>query len=240
MSLQSRDKLKSYFKKGSMPQEGHFVDLMDSVLNKIDDGIAKNLEDGLVLSLVGSSPKLLSFFKSIEDKSPAWSWELDQSGAALHLNNFSGDHVLSCMPDGKVGILNGNPEYELDVRGVVASQGRIGTYTTGRVPADGQWHPIIEQLNGCNAFEVMAGAGRKGTGKYALIHAIALSTFGKSKSEINLTQAYYGVRCNKIELKWVGDTFDYALHVRTRCNYGDGTEIQFNVSSLWTDTFMDS
>lgn len=37
MAKRDRNTLKSYFKCGNMPQEEHFSDLIDSVLNLVDD-----------------------------------------------------------------------------------------------------------------------------------------------------------------------------------------------------------
>lgn len=37
MAKKGRDILKSYFKRGNMPKEDHFIDLIDSMVNKVDD-----------------------------------------------------------------------------------------------------------------------------------------------------------------------------------------------------------
>jgi hypothetical protein len=63
MSLQNRETLKSYFKKGQLPSEGNFNDLIDSLINKIDDGMSKTVDEGLMLSPIGESKKLLSLYR---------------------------------------------------------------------------------------------------------------------------------------------------------------------------------
>ena len=239
MSLQNRDTLKSFFRKGQMPSERHFNDLIDSMINKVDDGLSKNLDDGLTLSPIGSSKKLMSFFKSIEDKSPAWSIEIDSGTANLDINNNRGESIVSLKNDGRVGINNNDPEYELEVDGTVGMIGRVGTFHQGEILADGKWHPVLAEMNGCHILEVAAGVGKKKTGKYSVIHAFALSTFGKSKNKIKITQAYYGVKCNKIQLRWTGDTYKYNLEMRTRCNYGGNFYVKYYISSLWFDKMMD-
>ncbi len=239
MPLQNRETLKKFFKKGVKPSESHFHDLIDSSINKVDDGMTKTLDDGLMLSPIGTSEKLISFFKSIEVKSPAWSLEIDPGDSTLNFKNHRGDSILSLMNDGKVGINNPKPEYELDVQGIVGMVGRIGTFKTGKVLGDGQWHKAIENLNGCHILEICAGIGKKKTGKYGLVHAFALSTFGKSKSKIQINMAYYGVRCNQIQLRWTGDTYNYNLEMRTRCSYGGDYYIKYYASNLWIDHFMD-
>ena len=42
MALINRNTLKNYFKKGGFAKENHFVDLIDSTLNSVDDGIEIN------------------------------------------------------------------------------------------------------------------------------------------------------------------------------------------------------
>jgi hypothetical protein len=131
----------------------------------------------------------INVFKSIEDKNPAWSVEIDAGNANLDFNHHLGDSVLSLQIDGKVGIQTRNPEYELDVNGFMAAKGRLGTYKTGKVLGDGKWHPILENLNGCHCFEISADIGKKKTGKYATIQANALSTYGRSRPKISINQA---------------------------------------------------
>lgn len=239
MPIQNRKSLKDYFKKGQLPSEGHFHDLIDSTINKVDDSMSKTMEDGLMLAPISDSRKLISFFKSIEDKSPVWRMEVDENDADLKFTNKLGDGVLSVREEGKVGVNKEKPSSALDVDGDVAMSGRKGNAYKGKVAADGKWHNIVTGLNGCQMFEVIAGVGKKKTGKYALIHAIAISTFGKSKNKIRMTQGRYGVRGNKIKLRWTGTTYKYNLEIRTRYDYGDKTAINFNIQKLWQDPFMD-
>ncbi|MBL6445820.1 hypothetical protein JMN32_05850 [Fulvivirga sp. 29W222] len=239
MSLQNRDTLKGFFRKGRMPAENHFNDLIDSMINKVDDGMAKSSEEGLMLSPIGASKKLLSFYKSIEDKSPAWSMDIGEGDGNLNINNHLGDPIVSIKSEGKVGVNNNDPAYELDVEGTIGIKSRIGTRYQGKVPADGEWHPVLTGMNGCHALEIVAGVGKKKSGRYALIHGQALSTYGKSKNKINITQAYYGVRSNRIELKWTGTTYDFNLEMRTRSNYEGNFFVRYYISDLWLDHFMD-
>jgi hypothetical protein len=239
MALQNRNTLKNFFRKGSIPSENNFSDLIESMLNKVDDGMSKTIDDGLTLSPIGTSKKLISFFKSIEDKNPAWGIEIDSGNANLSFNNRLSESVLTLTQDKKVGINNTEPKHELDVNGTVAMRQRVGTYQQGRVLADGNWHVILEKLNGCQAFDIIAGIGKKRTGKYAILHAYALSTFGRSRNKIQTHQAYYGSRCNKIELRWTGTTYEYNLEMRTRCSYDGDFYVNYNITTLWSDAFMD-
>ncbi len=239
MSLQNRDTLKSFFKKGQRPSENDFNDFIDSVINKVDDGVSKSSEDGLMLSPIGASKKLLSFYKSIEDKSPAWGLDINDADGNLNINNHLGDSIMSFQSNGKVGINKVDPDHALDVHGVIGMEARIGTKYQGKILADGEWYPILTELNGCHALEIVAGVGKKKSGRYALVHVNALSTYGKSKNVIDVKQAYYGVSGNKIELRWTGSTYNFNLEMRTRSNYEGKYYIKYFISDLWMDTFMD-
>lgn len=240
MSIQNRNTLKGFFKKGQLPTESHFHDLIDSLNNKVDDGMSKTPDDGLILSPIGSSKKLISFYKSIEDKNPSWSIEINRGDGNLTINNHIGEAIMTFANNGKVGINNKNPQHALDIKGILTFSGRQGNKYTGKVLGDGKWHKILTELNGCHALEVVAGIGKKKTGRYALLHAFAMSTFGKSNHAIDVRQAYYGVRSNKIELRWTGTTYDFNLEIRTRNTYNGAYYIQYYISDFWFDTFMEN
>lgn len=241
MALLSRRTLKNFFRRGSFPTEVNFSDLIDSTINKLDDGFAKTPEDGLSLSPQGSSRKLLSFFENLRDKSPAWYFTLSQDKRAKGLSFEDGDgaSALFLKKGGAVGIGTIFPAHELDVNGLVGMKGRIGTYKTGIVSADGQWHTILAELDDLQAFEIMAVArGDKGRGKYAILHAIALSAFGKSRGCIRKSSAYYGWFWNRLKMRWVGDVHNYQLQIKTASHYGldesnKPRKIQFRIAKLW-------
>jgi hypothetical protein len=139
--------------------------------------------------------------------------------------------------------------------------GRIGLYnpagaTTAKMPsaaalttlsvaADGNWHPIIPNLNGCYAFEVVASVSdAANTANSALTHATALTSFSGSACSIRQTQAYgCWPFCRRISFCWIksGDKtsgYAYSLNVKTRRNYGNGSDgkpipIQYHISRLW-------
>ena len=72
MSQKDRQTLKNLFRKGSLPTQNSFADIIDSSINKIDDGFSKSMDDGLMLSPIGESDRVLSVFKKITDKTPEW------------------------------------------------------------------------------------------------------------------------------------------------------------------------
>lgn len=244
MKLLNRDTLKNFFVTGSQPSQGNFSNLIDSMVNKVDDGFSKDMEHGLMLSPMKSGNSLISFFQTMDNPEPDWSVRLNPDDKTLGLDfgepNTTDDSIQSrvfMQRGGNVGIGTQQPKFLLDVNGTAGMQTRIGTYpsanATNTVPADGRWHTILSGLNNCQAFEIVAQTGLPKHGKYALLHAIALSTFGRSRSKIRKTQAHYGFWWNKIAIRWTGSTFDYGLEIRTRSNYGTGININYNITRLW-------
>lgn len=142
--------------------------------------------------------------------------------------------------DGNVGIGTPSPHQKLDVEGFIASMGRVGTFPGSgeEILADGKWQTLIKDLSGCEAFEIMAYAGVEGKGKYALLHAIAISTFGNSHSKISKTSAHYGFWRNKITLRWTRETKNFSLQIKTKSHFGEGVKIHFKISKLWDKSFM--
>lgn len=242
MALLTRNTLKNFFKSGSSPTEVNFSDLIDSTMNKVDDGIGKSQEDGMIFAPQGKSRRLISFFEHIKNRNPLFSISFSDDNLTKGIS-FDDSKKESCLflKDGThVGIGTKMPQHTLDVKGFIGMKGRVGTYVQGAIPADREWHNIIENLDGCQAFEVMAkAAGRKGRGKYAMVHAVALSTFGISNNKIRKTTANYGPFWHRIQLRWKSDShYSYHLQIRTRSHYGlDDNErpymIQYHITNLW-------
>jgi len=263
-----RSTLKRFFQQGALPSADHFRALIDSTVNQIDDGFDKDPKDGIRIASVGENDALISFFREsrLFDRA-LWTISYDQEQDKLLFKTLDTKKreqtVLSLSPDGKVGINCKDPEFHLDIDGVVRSAGRIGTVP--EVPsrdekdkrpgppaaANGRWHDITGPLMGCHAFEVMAGAGRpKSGGRWAMMHAIALNAHNPKglffnrlnlKSRIKSQHAYYSARAYKLQLRWARwkDDESYCLQLRSRCGYGDGVYIRYYVTNLWFDEGME-
>lgn len=255
MTKRTRETLKQKFMNGEMPSMNGFSDLIDSMLNMLEDGFDKTPADGFKVAQLQDG-RLISFYKDIDVRSPLWSIRLDTSAEkslifgsnenpnALTLRNLANVEQPGGMPrtGAGIGINKAHPRYELDVAGTVASHGRIGRKGELPVPADSEWHDITDALDGCYAFEIMAGVGKKGSGKYTIMHAFALNAFN-SKSHITYHQAFYSSKCCRLELRWEpvsgGRRNEYKLQMRVGCSYGEGVWVQYYITSLWPDPFMD-
>ena len=275
MPKRNRATLRKSFADGEMPTSEGFSDLIESMICTLDDGIDYTKEDGLRLRQIDSD-RLLSFYRDTDVLSVIWSVAIDNAGNSLTINAGGQDApwitlaneapnvsepALPRAANGharparalapkqvvpRVGINQPKPTEALDVGGTVASDGRIGRRGSQSVLADGAWYPICRQLRGCTALEVTAGVGRQKSGKYALMHAFALSAFN-AKNDITYHQAHHDSKCNRIELRWVvwedenhkPNRDYYDLEIRTGCDYGPGIAIQYYLTKLWFDPEMD-
>ena len=245
MALINRQTLKNYFQKGGFATEKHFVDLIDSSLNMIDDGISINQKQGFKLNPIGFSTRLMSFFKKATQNEPDFTVNINQDNVeGLSINNREGDPLLKFDQNMQIGVHTNEPRFDFDVRGVLGVDCKSGNHIVGEVDGDGNWQTIISNLDGIKGFEVVASIrGKMGSGRYAMAHALALSTFGgkSSRNKIKNTHAYYGSFMNRLSFRWVGEMHNYELQVRTRRHYGvselDGQpyKIKFNVSRFFSE-----
>lgn len=240
-----REELKEHFKNGKIPSETHFAFLIDSAINKQEDGFAKDEENGLQVKALGTSSKLISFYRNTDDQSPFFMMEKDErTRPALRMQAFTTEteevkrdaQSVFLHTNGSMGL--GAPCDEntrLQVNGFVAMEGRVGNYICGTIPANGKWQDILTGLNNCQAMEVMARVGIRNTGRFAIMHAIAVSAFGNGHNSIRCTDAHYGFFWNKLRLRWKGSTHNYNLQLRTNSNYGKGVDIHYRITRLWDD-----
>lgn len=238
MPLQNRATLKTFFEQGSRPTAGNFADLIDSVYNKLEDKLITDDESG-TLGTAALAPFFSKTSTALKDRPNLF---------AIFENNsetgYVAKHALSKAPLFSVKaqpLANGtlsDTSCEFTVNGTVISTSRKGNYNDPNVNPDtilanGQWHKILTKLDGLNLFEVTASAsGPKGQGEYAILHAVALSAFGNSKSEIVSQQARYKGLFKKMDLRWTGTTNDYNLEIRTNSNFGEGVKIKYNLIKL--------
>ena len=293
-----RNALHQYFKQGRMPTEQSFRRLIDSSVNKLDDGFSRHPVQGLQVGAAGAGAgadrkqgqRLLSFYRDWEKlRSGTTAWfvgllgaepSAEQAGVGLAFAepqeqkeadpDNEDDRTppppvrLYLAPGGRVGIGTTNPSARLSVDGFVGSVGRTGTFQnepgqpgqpgpealdparyTGAllVPANGEWHPIIQGLRGLWSFEIMAAAyGPPQSGNYAMAHGVALGVHGRQQP-INLQEARYGGWRQRIELRWYIETPGtreqpaplYGLKMRTRKNFGPQASIFYHITCLFKD-----
>ncbi|MGY4829205.1 hypothetical protein ACVNIS_11550 [Sphaerotilaceae bacterium SBD11-9] len=257
MTSQSRDTLRDFFGEGKLPTKDHFGDLIDSMLNMRDEGFRKSIANGFEVSTPVGHDALISFYRDQRPKTALWS--VRYGGQRDQLLFQPGNAaaqvppVLALDAQSRVGINTAEPRHALDVAGVVACEGRTGSsplLNPQPLLANGEWQDLTVTLHGCQALEVMAGVGAPGAGRYALMHTVAMNTFNPTagwldflsrRKRIRCDHAYFGRRCDKLQLRWQGTNgrdAAYRLQVRTGCDYGDDVRIQAQITRLWFDETM--
>ena len=259
----NRATLRNFFADGQLPTGKHFGYLIDSMLNMVDEGFSKTPQDGLKISSAVTHNTLASFYRDNRQQERLWSLgfaeqadrlQVERDGAADPVLSLDAHQAGDGPLQGRVGINTGRPQHALHVEGTISAHGRIGGLPLpGPQPmADGEWHDVTGELGGCQGFELMAGAGREGSGQFALLHAVALNAynpgaglfdalFGGGRKRIREDHAWYGKRCDRLQLRWHGGSgrnAKYRLQIRSRCTYGDGVPIQVHLTRLWFDPFM--
>lgn len=254
----NRRELMDLFKNGNIPSENDFEKLIESTLNLNEDGFSKNPEEGFVIKPEDSFNNFITFYKHKNDIDPFFSIAKEETGAPavkiVPYNNSSAskheelenvkDAQIYFHTNGAMGIgQQANKMCKLSVNGFTSMQGRTGSYLTGCVDADGLWKPIKPEsgfFDGCQAFEIIARAGKPDSRKYAIMHAIALSAYGgkSSHQRIRRTCARYGFFWNRIRLRWrnAGPN-NYWLEIKTSSHYSDGGTIEYRITKLWDDDF---
>ncbi|MGP1667605.1 MAG: hypothetical protein ACTS5I_17240 [Rhodanobacter sp.] len=262
MTICNRESLRAYFSDGALPTQEHFADLIESMLNMNDEGFNKSVERGFEISAANGYEALLSFFRDQDPDVPLWGVGFGGAQGQLLIRanpgakdeqNVTAPPLWSLDPAGRVGICTGTPQAALDVNGVLRSKGRRGSYaraSAAPVLANGKWQDLTDDLDGCQAFEITAGAGHQGQGRFALVHAVALNAYNPTlgildflnrKRAIRGDHAFYARRCDRLQLRWTGSSgrnARYRLQIRSGCDYGQGVAIQAHLTQLWFDPHM--
>ena len=261
MPSRNRDTLKYFFSDGAMPSSDMFADLIDSMLNMDDEGFSKTDINGLEISNLGDSENLISFFKQSNPNQAQWKIRFDNNANSLVISraedgvveeNSQANYLLNLSAENgkvKIGVGTDTPEDTLHVNGSVRSYGRRGLAESNYdAPlADGEWHTIAGPFVGCQSLEVVARAKNDLYHRYAMIHAIAMHTISPGKQDIfsllglknriRYTHAFYESYLHKLKLRWLPDKEfgKYVLQIRSNCDYGADSEIDFHITNLWSD-----
>ena len=260
MTTRNRATLRGYFSAGKLPTQDNFGDLIESMLNMDDEGFRKSEKNGFEISTLQKNDALISFYRE-QDKQKAL-WSIAYGDTEELVFNAPGVEtaaepksrpapVLALDKRRRVGVGTSEPKQALDVVGTIVCTARIGRAPDpkehSQAMADGEWHDLTGNLQGCQAIEIMACAGDRQSGRYALLHATALNTYNPRLSWLDLfglrrrirqQSMWFGKRCDQLELRWT--TADeraagYRLQVRSKCNYGPRVAIRATLTHLWVD-----
>lgn len=115
----NRSTLKDYFKKGAIPTEANFADLIDSMLNQEEDNIAKLPNDPLKITATGTDEALVNFYR-IENNAEKLSWQVKQKlggVAGLSISDAAASRLFIENGTGNLGVGITKPAAKLHISG---------------------------------------------------------------------------------------------------------------------------
>jgi hypothetical protein len=259
--MEGRAQLKKKFEAANIGYESYRA-LIDSTINRKDDGIDIDERDGLRLAPGSDSGRLLSLFGDRAGTAAEWFIRLNPEntkgldisseltvGRTLFLTVDEEIVDDELQHEVRVGIGTIKPQFTLDVEGTVAMRARVGTFKAESVPADKQWHTILAEgdgLNDCQAYEIFAHIFDNKTERYSLTHAVILIAKGRRGERIKITRAssryLWGRFLNRIRFRIKREYGKEVVQMRARDHYGftvDGKPkmIFYRVTKIWDKSF---
>jgi hypothetical protein len=119
----NRTTLKERFKKGAIPTEADFSDLIDSMLNQAEDNISKPASDALKVTATGVDEALLNFYR-VEANAEQLSWQIKQKlngKAGLNISDTTASRLFIENTSGNIGLGTTAPGARLSVVAAGAS-----------------------------------------------------------------------------------------------------------------------
>ncbi len=226
-------------------------DFVQSTLNILSDGIDIDDINGLKLESKGGSKKLMSFYEKIKNKSSLFEISVAQNTLKNNSLNITANNkpILSLVDNGCVGIGKLDPAFQLDIDGLACSTGRVGNFAVGKIPADGSWHTLLNNLGGTIGFEAIAHIINASDERYALTYGILLMSEKKGKKNkvqsVDAASSWlWGRWLNKIKFRWTLDDANstdlilkYKLEMRSRTRQGlPGVEtpyVYYRLAKIW-------
>jgi hypothetical protein len=161
--MATKAEIKSWFKTNSIPKEKDFADLIDSGINKDDDGIERESGGGIHITGSGDTQEVLSFSRSDNPKQSPWKINLNPLNGSPGFN-ITDDKTASRLvineQTGNVGVGTGTPHTRLTVGGAIyfnsesLSPGKQGGYLSwNRSGGTGETNFINNRGEGKGGFE---------------------------------------------------------------------------------------
>lgn len=220
-NLKSREALKNYFKKGAVPTEEQFAELIDSVSNRVDDGQLIRTDTGwsffpkqdgiLDIALYRDEP-------ADETAKPQWTIAVTPD-KNLVISNENGEAVLEVGQDKSV-VLHGRLTVADEITALAyrtTGSGGGNDYLT--IPADKQWHNLLpeetKEKYGSRVYRIYASFQEQGTGLSQLTRATALrQNFLEQK--IESPQKHWWGWSGGLRLRWKDVNGKPCLQMRSK------------------------
>lgn len=235
-----RNTLKSYFRRGNVPTEGQFAELIDSIPNIHDDGQVKHsLSDGIRLFPTDGTGVVATVFASDPDKTgaaPLCRLALDGENG-LNILDGAGETVVTIDRDRNVTV-TGTVKAAKYLSGKDGEEESPGAGTL-KVKADGYWHTLPveaeagQEAKGCRVYRISACYQNRFSGKYSVCEAIASHSDGRIRKVRSLCKHWWGWS-GHIKIRW--QRIDGKLYLRMKSKgVQSGSEtIHCRIETVWT------
>ena len=200
MDQTDRTTLKGYFKKGCIPTEEQFAELIDSVPNIVEDGQVRRTESGWSFYPEPGKPLQIALFDA-EGKPAAWTLSLDGK-KALQLHNEKGETVVFLPQKGPE-----KPDNPSEPK---------GTYRV--FPADKKWHDVVvihPTGTMLGAYQIFACLPVFGDRKLKETNVVAYH-YGTTSSSLSSSRKHWWGWCGPVRFRWYFNDLVLRLQVRTR------------------------
>ena len=217
MEKKDRNTLKSYFKKGCVPSENQFAELIDSVPNIVDDGIVRHTDNGLAF-FPAKGKHLQLALHYMEGASAAWTLSLT-SEKGLEIRNEAGEIVISLEQKCQITSQETKVEKSTEVTDDSSYDEKIDTALV--LPADKQWHDILEisaDNKSFNTYQLFACLSGLQNESYKVTSAVA-SNLGYSNYYLESPQKGWFRWRGGIMFRWEKHDGKLCLQIRSKKEY---------------------
>nr|WP_129734247.1 hypothetical protein [Parabacteroides goldsteinii] len=212
-NLKNRSTLKEYFKKGKVPTEEQFADLIDAVSNIAEDGQVVRTSTGWVFFPEQGDSLNIGFYPKTPATStepPVWSVVVTPEKELL-IKNEKDDTVIEITQD-KTVTVHGDLKIEGSEKPPLPED-----YIS--IPADKKWHDLPLDISregfGCRVYRIYASFRERGTGLCRLTRLTAL-WLNFLEQRIESPQKHWWGWSGGVRFRWYEENDTPCLQMRSK------------------------
>lgn len=239
-SYKDRKTLKSYFRKGTVPTEDQFAELIDSVHNIQDDGQAIVSEkDGLTFYPAGDGRVFASVCPdnpASPESTPLWRFMLGEDGA-LEICDEAGESVI-ILGRNKCVTVPGSLKAGRYLSDEPGGGETLGAGDFLKIRADGYWHDLpveaaagIESA-GCRVYRLSACYLNRLNKSYSFCEATSSHSEGRKCKICSLRRHWWGWS-GRIKIRWQRRDGKLYLQMKCRGVQQDPAPLCYRIETLW-------